>query len=51
MVVVLPIYIYTKFYLEYYFRLLLNVYNMEVVNIYKKILIILFFYLSPMTNS
>ena len=42
--------IYTKLYLEYYFRSLYNVYNMEVVHIKKK-LIILFFYLSPMTNS
>ena len=48
MVVVLPIYIYTKFYLEYYFRLLLNVYNMEAINIFKKIIIIiLIYYLSP----
>ena len=36
MVVVLLIYIYTKLYLEYYFRLLLNVYNMEAINIKKK---------------
>ena len=39
----------TKLYLEYYFRLLYNVYNMEVVHIKK--LIILFFYLPLMTNS
>ena len=48
MVVVLLIYVYTKLYLEYYFRLLLNVYNMEAINIFKKIIIIiLIFYLSP----
>ena len=35
MAVVLLIYIYTKLYLEYYFRLLLNVYNMEAININK----------------
>ena len=37
MVVVLLIYIYTKLYLEYYFRLLYNVYNMEVEHVKKKI--------------
>ena len=37
MVVVLLIYNYTKLYLEYYFRLLLNVYNMEAINIKKKL--------------
>ena len=36
MVVVLLIYIYTKLYLEYYFRLLLNVYNMKAINKKKK---------------
>ena len=29
--------IYTKLYLEYYYRLLYNVYNMEVVHVKKKI--------------
>ena len=37
--------IYTKLYLEYYFRLLYNVYNMEVAHVKKKKLIIIFYFI------
>ena len=42
--------IYTKLYLEHYFRLLHNVFNMIIEVVHIKKIIILFFYLSLVTN-